>query len=125
VEYIPVLSQAIEADLAQLNAQFSPNADEPYVQAEARWWGLVLILSPQACKDLANGYTGIAAVVAAASGVLALIPGAQPLAPAVGVLSAIIGGAAVVISTVDRGRGIYLSSPWALIWSGTWVPTPR
>lgn len=101
-------------------------AAEPYVEAVPQWWGLVFVLSSQAAKDLATGASAVAGVVAAISAACSAIPAAQALAAAGGVISAIVGLYAVVISAMDRGNGVYITALWpSILIPPSWIPTPR
>jgi hypothetical protein len=118
------------AYLEELNEGLSAlsfGASEPYVQVEAKWWGLVFILSNQAAKDLATGQGGITAVLGGLTAILGILPPpANALALFPGILAAILGLHAAAIGLMNRGNGVYITALWPLILDPLkWIPTPR
>jgi hypothetical protein len=126
-EYVWMQSEAVAEDLRQLESERGDGLLEsagPYVEVAARWWGLVFVLSPQATKDLTTGQAGISGVVGAVAAALGAVN--PVLAAATGVLAAILGLVALIVASLDRGNGIYITCPWPLILvPGAWIPTPR
>lgn len=115
--------------LQELNnglANFADAAGEPYVQVEAKWWGLVWILSDQACKDLVAGGSAAAGVSAAIAAVLAATGGGAAAALLPGLIAAVLGIAAGIMTLINRGNGIYITALWTVIHlPAMWVPTTR
>lgn len=115
--------------LEELNDGLSSFADasgDPYVRVEAKWWGVVFIISDRAVQDIIAGGGALAGVLAAIAAVMAAIPAVQALAAVPGLLAAIIGIAAGVLAIINRGNGIYLTALWPVVHlPASWIPTPR
>ncbi|GAB5522502.1 MAG: hypothetical protein Roseis2KO_03740 [Roseivirga sp.] len=115
--------------LEELNEElsgFASMSGEPYVQVEAKWWGVVFILSDKAVQDIIAGGGALAGVLAAIAAVMAAIPAVQTLAAVPGLLAGIIAVAAGVLAIINRGNGIYITALWPVVHLPTsWIPTPR
>jgi hypothetical protein len=116
--------------LAELNRELAEKyktEGEPYVQVEARWWGLVFVLSDAAAKDLATGQVGIAGITATITGILSMLPApANSLALVPGVISVILTLQSTLVTLLNRGKGVYITALWPVIGSPLmWIPTTR
>jgi hypothetical protein len=105
--------------LAQVSASLPIDVEEPDVRAEAKWWGLVLILSDRATQQIRTEVgRGFMVTV-----LLSLIPVAGLAA---GLIVKVLALVALLLNQVDRRRGIYITAPWITIAiPGAWIVTSR
>jgi hypothetical protein len=90
------------------------------------WAGVVLTLTESDAKSLeaADDIGAAGAALVAATAVPAGVP-------PIGILSAIVGAYLrlnkTLLTTIDKGNGVYLTLPWLAIYLGQWwliIPTP-
>lgn len=117
-------TNALSALQGPIMARAKATDDTPYVQVEARPWGVVFTLSDQAVSDLSGGIS-IAAAITAAAAAAGGVPGV-----AVAIVSAFISVSVGILNLVNRGNGVYLTIPWSsfIPWPnptfGAVIPTP-
>lgn len=111
------LAAALQLDLA------SPRSAEPEetstprggTVARAFWWGFHIQISHadlQAFVSVANPINAVAAAIGSVTG---------PAAPFVAVVATFIGSSLQLLTSLDRGRGVYVSMSWFA--PGIFVPT--
>ena len=121
-EMATYLSELARQPVAQ-SAGWTRGLEDPEVNVEARWYGVVISLNHQATTDLCSAMATTTAIISAITAAFPDWRGKAILA----VIGACIGIMAGIIRLMDRGNGVNLTIPWTAltILGPKMIPTPR